>query len=371
MKVSWQVVYSFLYLYRSFVSIFIYIVLSGVTTLGDSQTYVTGGKFDTLLGGEDSPLSIGLLIDSPRKFSTQLVLAMGYYLNSFIGIAIVINLIFQTIAFIGIIAVLKALEPQHRKWLLFLFMLPSFTIWSSIAGKEAIVVLAVGIISAYLINLTKKNQLPKIKEIISAFIVLLFKTQYLPGILFIYLTLTLGNKIRQKGFIVLLAGLVSLSLIYIERDTFNKITLEQIPMNYKSGSGVDGLAGGRSTREVFWEKDNDYIYKSPKGMIMSIVGPTYKEALLYNNKLHLFGFIEGMIIIIILAVSIFYHAKKASPILLIAVIFTLFWILFATYPLSVMNPGTAIRYRTGILPFIGVLAIYFLSQTAHIRWLKK
>ncbi len=371
MKVSWQLVYIFLYLYRSFVSIFIFVALSGITTLGDSQTYVSGGDFDTLLGGDNSPLSMSLLLDSPRKFSTQLVLAMGYYLNNFIGIALVINLIFQTIAFIGIIAVLKALDPQHRKWLLFLFMLPSFTIWSSIAGKEAIVVLAVGIISAFLINLTKKNQLPKVKEILSALILLLFKTQYLPGILFIYLTLTLGTKIQQKGFLVLLVGILSLSLLYIERDTLNKITLEQIPMNYKSGSGIDGLAGGRSTREVFWEKENDYIYKSPKGMIMSIVGPTYKEAFLYNNKLHLFGFIEGMMIIIILTLSIFYHSKKASPILLITVIFTLFWILFATYPLSVMNPGSAIRYRTGILPFISVLAIYFLSQTAHIRWLRK
>ncbi len=371
MKLSWQLVYTFLYLYRSLVSISIYFLLSGITTLGDNQTYLSGGHFEAELGGEDSALSFSSLMNSPRKYSTQLVLGIGYYLNNFIGTAIIINLIFQTIAFVGIITVLKALDPQHRKWLLFLFMLPSFTIWSSIAGKEAFVVLAVGIISAYLINLTKKNQLPKTKEIVSAFIVFLFKAQYLPGLLFIYLTLILGKKVRQKSFLILLVGLLSLSFIYIKKDTFNDLTLDKIPRNYKVGSGTDGLAGGRSTREVFWEKENDFIYKSPKGIIMSIVGPTYKEALLYNNKLHLLSFIEGMAIIIILTLSIVYHSKKAHLVLLIAVIFSLFWILFATYPLSVMNPGTAIRYRTGIIPFVGVLAIYFLSQSAHIRWLKK
>ena len=292
--------------------------------------------------------------------------------------ALIINLFFQTIAFIGIIAVLKALEPQHRKWVLFLLVMPSFTIWSSIAGKEAIVVFAVGIVTAYLIKITKKNKLPNIKELLSAILLLIFKAQYLPAFLFIYFTVILGNKIHQKSFIILLAGLMSLSFLYIERDRLNDITLIFIPKNFVNlthktlvYSGDDGLAGGRSTREVFWKEKGDYIWKSPKGMIMALVGPTYKEALLNNNKLHLLGFLEGMLILIFLMIFVLYHSKNASAVLFIAVIFTLFWILFASYPFGVMNPGTAIRYRTGIIPFIGVLAVYFLSQNIHEKWLKK
>jgi len=378
MKISWQVIYLLLYFYRTSVTVIADFFLSKITTLGDNQTYIVGGDFASSLTSNSSALTLGVLIDAPRKFATQLTLALGYYLNSYIGMALIINLVFQTIAFIGIIAVLKALEPQHRKWVLLLLVLPSFTIWSSIAGKEAIVVFAVGIATAYLIKITKKNKLPNIKELLSALLLLIFKAQYLPAFLFIYLTIIFANKIQQKSFLILLVGLISLSFLYIERDRFNYATLEQIPRSFVNlthktlvYSGDDGLAGGRSTREVFWEEKNDFIWKSPKGMIIALIGPTYKEALLYNNKLHFFGFIEGMIILVFLIIFITYHSKNASAVLFIAVIFTLFWLLFASYPFGVMNPGTAIRYRTGIIPFIGVLVVYFLSQNIHEKWIRK
>ena len=197
MKISWQVIYILLYLYRTSVTVIADLFLSKITTLGDNQTYIVGGEFGDNLAGDTSILTISVLMDAPRKFATQLTLALGYYLNSYIGMALIINLVFQTLAFIGIIALLKSLEPHHRKWILFLLVLPSFTIWSSIAGKEAIVVFAVGIASAYLIKITKKNKLPNTKELLSAFLLLIFKAQYLPAFLFIYFTVTFANKFAE------------------------------------------------------------------------------------------------------------------------------------------------------------------------------
>lgn len=372
MKISWQVVYILLYLYRLCVTIITDVVLSKVTTLGDNQTYVMGGDFAANLATEGSSLSFSVLIDAPRKFATELTLAIGYYLNNYLGSALIINLVFQTIAFFGILALLKALEPQHRKWVLFLLVLPSFTIWSSIAGKEAIVVFAVGIFSAYLIKITKKNRLPNFKEIISALLIIIFKAQYLPAFLFIYASIVIGKKVKQKGFIILLAGIMSLSFLYIERDRLNDITLNKIPRSFVNlannqlvFAGSDGLAGGRSTRQIFWEKENDFIWKSPKGIIVTLVGPTFKEAFLYNNKLHLFSFLEGMVIIMFLVIFIFYHSRNASAFIFIAVVFSIFWILFASYPFGIMNPGASIRYRTTIIPFLAILVVYFLSRSAH------
>ena len=103
---------------------------------------------------------------------------------------------------------------------------------------------------------------------------------------------------------------------------------------------------------------------------MSLIGPTYKEVFRDGNPVHIFGFVEGMIILIFLSVAILYNSKKSPAILVIAVLFTFFWILFGTYPLGVMNPGTAIRYRTSVIPFLGILAIYFISNKASYNWLK-
>lgn len=47
---------------------------------------------------------------------------------------------------------------------------------------------------------------------------------------------------------------------------------------------------------------------------------------------------------------------------------TTFWILFANYPLGIMNAGTAIRYRTGYLILIFVVAALLLSRETFIRW---
>ena len=136
MKISWQVIYILLYLYRTSVTVIADLFLSKITTLGDNQTYIVGGEFGENLAGDTSILTIGVLMDAPRKFATQLTLALGYYLNSYIGMALIINLVFQTLAFIGIITLLKALEPNHRKWILFLLVLPTMSTSIAVQTKS-------------------------------------------------------------------------------------------------------------------------------------------------------------------------------------------------------------------------------------------
>ena len=48
----------------------------------------------------------------------------------------------------------------------------------------------------------------------------------------------------------------------------------------------------------------------------------------------------------------------------------LFWILFANYPFGIMNPGSAIRYRTGYILFVVLIFTLLLSRDVYLRWQK-
>jgi hypothetical protein len=48
--------------------------------------------------------------------------------------------------------------------------------------------------------------------------------------------------------------------------------------------------------------------------------------------------------------------------------FTLFWILFTNYPLGIMNPGSAIRYRTGYEILVFVVMVFLLSPNLFVTW---
>ena len=45
-----------------------------------------------------------------------------------------------------------------------------------------------------------------------------------------------------------------------------------------------------------------------------------------------------------------------------------FWLLFANYPFGVMNPGSAIRYRTGYFILLLTILIVVSSRATYIYW---
>ncbi|MDC0074596.1 hypothetical protein OAK17_07065 [Alphaproteobacteria bacterium] len=357
-------------MYRCIFSAITEIFVSRFTTLGDNPTYVSGARFNPNF------FSIDNLINAPRRFSTEITSGIGYYFSKFIQNPIFINLIFQSIAFVGIYFFLKELPTKIRAWTIALLMMPSFTIWSSIAGKEAIVIFGVGTLLAYAIRINNKFKFPGIKEILAMSIITVFKLQYLPAFILMFGIITIVKRIKQKTFFVLFIGIISFSTLYFGQDQFEDLS-KRISINFVSNysgtfinEGFDGLAGGRSTRLDFWPEPYDIFWKSPEGMVISFVGPTVKEALT-GNIIHIYGFIEGSILLIILLSFLMYRSTNTPLILLFSTIFILFWILFATYPLGVMNPGTAIRYRTGHLPIIIMVIIFFLSSHSYRNWYRK
>lgn len=363
MNLTWPIVYLFLYIYRCAAGIIAELYISRITTLGDNPTYIANRNFSFL------HFNIYGLLDSPRRLSTEITLNLANIFSKlFFGNPILINIGFQSIAFIGILALLRELSPHQRKWMLVFLLLPSFTIWTSLAGKEAIAVFALGFLSAFLIKSTKKLNFPNFITVVSGIIIFLFKAQFLPSLLFMYGAIFAGHKIKQRAFLIFFVGLLTILAIYVQKDRIEQLS-KSIEINFSRNIGFDGLAGGRSTRDVFWKEKYDVIRKSPEGMIISLMGPTPIEAL-KGNTILLLGFLEGLLIVAIFFILLISNLSKIPAFVFFSILFSIFWLLFATYPLGIMNPGTAIRYRTSYLPFIATIIIFFLSYYSSFDWKK-
>ena len=293
-----------------------------------------------------------------RVLSTQLTEALGAVLHFlFLGDAILISIGFQTIAFVGIVVFLRAVEPKLRVPLTLLTMLPSFTVWSSIASKEAIVVGALGILSAYVIDLYRNRAQLQITHIIAVAIVFVYKTHYLAALAFLILGTLISNRIRQKSLIVLAAGITSIGILFLVEDRVADLALEIVP-HFRGY--------GESTREAFWNTPADVLAKAPHGMFLGFFGPTIDEAT--KGILQLASFVESSILLGVLAFFVIRQLFRLPVYMVLMSGFSLFWILFATYPLGVMNPGSAVRYRTGYEIFVFLLIVVLLSRQLYVNW---
>lgn len=267
-----------------------------------------------------------------------------------------INIGFQTIGFVGIVVLLRSVEARTRVWLAALLLLPSFNIWSSVAGKEAVVVLALGVISALIINLYQGRARFRWFYVPAFLTIFILKDQYLPAILFMIVGTMIARHVRQRTFLVLLAGTLSLTPLYLFRQEIDDLAFGMIPH----------FLGLGSSREAFWVEQNDVFWRAPVGMFQSFFGPTLAETSL--GVLQVFSFVESTVIIGILLVFALRHLPRLPAYMVFMSGFTIFWILFATYPFGIMNPGSAVRYRTGYEMLVFVAIIFLLSRETFVGW---
>ena len=138
MRWHWQIFYLFLFLYRCLYSVFGHYVVATITSLGDSRRYQ---------GRAPEAFSEYFYLSS-----TALTDTIGVIFQKLsAGEPLLINFYFQTVGFIGIVMLLQSLEPAVRRKMAVLVMMPSFSLWSSVASKESIVVLAVCLVCTYLV----------------------------------------------------------------------------------------------------------------------------------------------------------------------------------------------------------------------------
>ena len=352
--VGWGVFFVLLFFYRCGMSVLGELVVARLTSLGDATRYQRGNF--TILELTQA-FSVAEMFNIGRVYSTAITEMIGafFHLISF-GSPIVIDIGFQTIAFVGIFKLLTAVDGRARRYLALLVLTPSFNIWSSVAAKEALIVFFVGILCAYLIRLYENYSRIGLLEILSAIGVFFFKVHYVPALLVIYLFIVIGRQVKQKAALVIVAGILSLQLLYLFKDKVASMSFNVIPH----------FLGYGSSRAAYWTEKYDVFYKAPYGMFQGFFGPTLEESL--ASPLKMASFVESAFIVGILLLMMLRNAHNIPVFSVIVGISSLGWLLFASYPLGIMNAGSAVRYRTGHLLLVFLIFAIIFSRDRYVLW---
>ena len=159
--------------------------------------------------------------------------------------------------------------------------------------------------------------------------------------------------------------MVSLVALYLARQQIADLALAILPHFLSVGADIGG-----STREAFWVTPQEVFTKAPQGMLLAFFGPTLGEAQ-NGGLLQRISFAESTLLLGILAVVFFAKLRSLPAYSLFLGAGTIFWIMFANYPLGVMNPGAAIRYRTGYEMIVVLVILFVFSRSAFVSWRTK
>jgi hypothetical protein len=354
MSRSWRIFFVLLFFYRCAMSVVGELIVVRFTSLGDSNQYQK--RYFTIFD-QSRDFAFGSLIEDGRYYSTILTETLGAVFHALLfGNPILIDLCFQTIAFIGIYKFLMAVPNAERRYLALLVLTPSFNLWSSVAAKEPLLVFFVGVVCAYLVKLYVGRAAIGLLEIVSAIGIFLFKVHYLPTLLFLYFSTVLARNIRQKAALAASVGLMSLVPLYLVRDKIDAMAFRIVPHFFGYGN----------SREIFWVEKYDVFVKAPYGMLQGFFGPTFEESL--RGPLQMASFLESAVIVGVLILLLLRNTARLPVYGFFVGTFALGWLLFASYPLGIMNPGTAVRYRTGHLLIVFFIFAITFSRSHFLAW---
>ena len=273
---------------------------------------------------------------------------------------IIINIGFQAIGFIGLVTLLRALPIGPRRVLFALVMLPSFTLWSSIAAKEALVVGFLGVVLAQVVKAYRHERINYLLGLPSLLLLAVFKLHFMVPLTYIVTVTFIAKYVRQKSFVVLTALLFSFLLLIIFGERIDELARW---VDYALVS-----MGGNSVRAPYLVEKWDTFFKAPYGMFLALMGPTFSEA--SKGLLHLVAFTESVLLFSILGYFMLRHLPTLPLYNFVLVAGVILWTLFPNYPLAVSNPGTAIRYRTDWILFLLVGVVFLLPRDRYIEWIR-
>jgi len=344
---SWSVILLLIWLYRCACSVVGQVVIVQLTTLGDSDRYQ---------GAVSKFTGINLLFFTD---STTFLEGVGLLLSILLlNDPIAINIAFQTLAFYGLARLLLAVDKGLRPAFILILLSPSFNLWTSVAGKEAVIVFSLSILCSLLVESYYNRARIGLIHLLSVSLLILFKPHYLVALSFIFGLTWAGRRVLQKEALVLVCGIVTIVALFAIADHVDELSFRVLTHFDHENA--------RSTRDPFWVEPYDVFWKAFEGMYLSFVGPTFEEAI--RLPIQMMAFVESMILCFILMVIMFLRLFQLPVYNLLLGGFTLFWLLFVNYPFGVMNPGSAVRYRSGYLVLVITVFAFVLSRRVFVRW---
>lgn len=350
MKVSNKVIISSFLAYRFLMTLFSIMVISKMTTLGDYAMYINS-DWASIIKAQ----GVHVFLNSTQFTKFMVGFVRFICLNN----KLLTNIVFNIFTSLGLLYIIK--KTNYSNFIIVMLMMPNFTIWSSYASKESFVVFATCIIMGIFISIANDYKLTKAENrlsVICLYFVILFKPQYLPALLVIYLYLVCRKGINQ-GFriFILLSVCVFVFYLYCVFSDFINSFFSTFSKYFISATANNRNMNAFSVENGF---SNNLFY----GMILALWGPSITD--LSNGLLQVVAFFESSFLFLCIFITLCrqFIYQKVDYILLTLIV--LFFLLVVQYPFSFFNAGAAIRYRTNLYVIL-VGYIFILLKNGSIK----
>lgn len=359
----WKKFLLLFYFYRCFASAVADLVIVRITSIGDTASYQQGRGAEGFGQLGLTEVVMKAVNYGDFQLATHLTGLVGRLFNIIVlGNTVLINVAFQSIAFVGIVYLLMSVPATQRLRLAILLALPSFTLWTSMASKECIIVFSVCVLGGAIVRMYYDRFRFDLLVMIAFCTIWVFKPHYVPALFYIFAVTFLGRYVKQKALLALIVGMFSLAVLFVFRDYIDFLS-------FGVQRGFTTFLEGSTRKELFFVEPYDVFTRAPLGFLMALVGPTLEETL--TSPLHLFSFVESMLL---LAILFFYVSTRLPTLPIYSVIsgcFLVFWTIFPNYPFGVMNPGSATRYRSGWIVLLFIAVAILQSRELYATWLRR
>jgi hypothetical protein len=308
------------------------------------------------IGAGNGTRNLTMLLELLRRFSPDSFHAM--------------NLNFAMLGLVGIYLFYKASEAflgVSNVWIFYLLAFePSLTFWTSSIGKEAAMLLAVGLYSYFTMTWWRTRRFANFIGVAAAVILAALVRPWMAAILTLPMII-LGFRAQRRMttriltialsvMVVWIALPFLLSMFYLEaaQDLTEQIAGMANRLNTGDSAGLPILLYGPV----------DIFRYAPIGMFAALFRPLPGEVL---NPFGLLAGVENLFLLGLLARALMRGTLRdlSSPILGWAAAIVLCWALVYAF-VSSQNLGTAVRYRTQIFPILIGLLLYLGRRHARI-----
>ncbi len=281
-------------------------------------------------------------------------------------------------------------KQENQSFLYILGLFPSILFWSSILGKEPLVLFC---ISIYCYGFIKKSRTGSLFYIFIMLIGLMLAILMRPWLGFILgapaliMELPRINLKNIKAKVVLLIILAILTLVPTETalvrfglkapSDYLHVINEKFSGFSIGGSAIDKTLSDPLPKETVIPayssaSEKEYIrYKSLKDVVIFIPRGVFTALFrpLPGEVRNAFGFIAGlegafMLILFILAIIRMRWRRLLDPVCIWAILFIFIWAV--SYSFVSFNLGTVCRYRLQILPIFLGLLLYLVKKSAMV-----
>lgn len=345
------ILWSLYFCIKVFYLLFGHLVFDSLSQLGDTAQFLNSNE----------QFSVEVF-----QQSTVFILFFSALSNDIFG-SVLGSFPFLLLSFFGVVYAVERGYFDFKTKIIIVVILsfPSFGMWSSVASKEAIMVFSGGILLGTFFDLLGGKKISIILFMLAAYLFALFKPHYTPAIgsLLFFGYFYRFFVVRKKIYYLTLAVGYSffIGILFSFSDQLDSV-FQTIPIHFVGDSA--------SVRQnTFWIEEYDFLRSAPKGMFLSLWGPTFADVIQSNMKFAYY--FESLLLLGILVVSFVNLTAKIKAgtkmdfVLTFSVLTVIFLLIFANYPFGTLNAGSALRYRTNIYLFL-VILIFLLNRQYFI-----